>query len=75
MHGGRNNIMAMIKVEENCCKGCGICIVNCPRSCLTLSEGFNEFGNCYCVQTEPDKCIGCKLCGIMCPDSAISVFK
>ena len=63
--------MAMIKVEENCCKGCGIC----TRSCLTLSEDFNEFGNCYCVQAEPDKCIGCKLCGIMCPDSAISVFK
>ena len=46
--------MAMIKVEENCCKGCGICIDNCPRSCLTLSEDFNEFGNCYCVQAEPD---------------------
>ena len=67
--------MAMIKVEKNCCKGCGICAANCPRGCLTLSDDFNGFGNHYCVQQEPEKCIGCRICGIMCPDSAISVFK
>lgn len=67
--------MAMIKVENNFCKGCGICIVNCAKKCLDLSEDFNLFGNRYCIQTQPDKCTGCKICGIMCPDSAISVFK
>ncbi len=65
----------MIKVEKDCCKGCGICIVNCPKKCLTLSEDFNAFGNSYCVQTEPEKCVGCRICGIMCPDSAISVYR
>lgn len=65
----------MIKVEQDCCKGCGICVASCPRKCLTLSEGFNVFGNSYCVQTAPEQCIGCRVCGIMCPDSAISVYK
>lgn len=67
--------MAVIKVEKDWCKGCGICVANCPRECLELSREFNVFGNYYCVQIEPEKCIGCKICGIMCPDSAIDVFK
>lgn len=67
--------MPMIKVEEDCCKGCGICVVSCPNKCLTLSKGFNAFGNSYCIQTTPERCIGCRICGIMCPDSAISVYK
>ncbi len=67
--------MAMIKVEESWCKGCGICLVNCPKNCLELSKDYNSFGNRYCVQVRPEQCIGCRICGIMCPDSAISVFK
>ena len=67
--------MPMIKVETEMCKGCGICLVNCPKHCLERSEDFNSFGNSYCVQTHPESCIGCKICGIMCPESAISVFK
>lgn len=67
--------MPMIQVEQDCCKGCGICVVQCPKACLALSKEFNTYGNLYCVQTMPDLCIGCKICGIMCPDSAISVYR
>ena len=67
--------MPYIKVEKDCCKGCGICVVSCPKQCLGLSKDFNSFGNAYCVQEKPENCIGCKICGIMCPDSAISVFR
>ena len=67
--------MAMIKVDENRCKGCKLCVVTCPRKILEMSKELNANGDMYCVQTEPDKCVGCGFCGIICPDGAIEVYK
>ena len=67
--------MSKIRVNNNLCKGCGLCIINCPKNILVLSETVNDKGHRTVVQIEENKCIGCALCGIVCPDSAITVYK
>ena len=66
--------MSRIKVDEEYCKGCGLCVNVCPRKIVTLDEkhltskGYHPAG---CMDF--DKCIGCKFCAMMCPESAIEV--
>lgn len=67
--------MAKIFINENICKGCGICISVCPVNMLKLSEEKTNHLGYLVVEIVEDKCIGCCSCAIMCPDSAISVKK
>ena len=67
--------MAMIKVKEDYCKGCGLCIGTCPQSILTYSRKLNNNGEMYCEQTDSEKCTGCTFCGMICPESAIEVYR
>lgn len=67
--------MPKIEVNKDWCKGCGICLVHCPKKILSFSDEANRSGNKFCVQKDEEKCIGCKFCAIMCPDGAIRVYK
>lgn len=68
--------MPKMTVNEDRCKGCGLCITACPKKIIALAvhrinrKGYNP---AECV--EPAKCIGCALCAVMCPDVAITVEK
>jgi 2-oxoglutarate ferredoxin oxidoreductase subunit delta len=65
-----------IIINEALCKGCELCIVFCPQSCIRLSEGkINSEGYLLPVLAEPEKCTACAICGQMCPDLAISVYR
>jgi 2-oxoglutarate ferredoxin oxidoreductase subunit delta len=69
--------MARVTFQEDRCKGCGHCIVVCPKKIITFSEGFNLKGYHPATVTE-DKmkdCIGCASCGKICPDCVITVEK
>jgi len=65
-----------IKIFEDACKGCGLCIEACPLKLIRLSDRINAFGykSIEHIDTE-GKCTACKMCAIMCPDIAIEVFK
>lgn len=68
--------MASIKVNEDKCKGCGLCVTVCPRKILALeTERLNKkgYGPMYCVDLS--QCIGCAMCATICPDVAIVVEK
>lgn len=56
------------------CKGCGLCIVKCPKKCLSWS---NEVGIYQTPAVKPvqEECIACGMCELVCPDSAIRVQK
>ena len=68
--------MAKIIVDENVCKGCGLCANACPLHIISLDKGrLNGKGYHPARLMEPDKCVGCASCATMCPDTAIQVEK
>lgn len=65
-----------IRIIEDACKGCGLCIISCPFELILLSEKINAFGYKSIEHVDPEgKCTACKMCALMCPDLAIEVFK
>ena len=65
-----------IRVIEDACKGCGLCISACPFQLIQFSEKINAFGYKSIEQVDPEgKCTACKMCALICPDLAIEVFK
>jgi len=65
--------MANIKIDSQRCKGCCLCVAQCPLGNIRMSELFNEAGHHYAEIIDPDKCTGCALCCQMCPDLAIEI--
>ena len=61
--------MAVVTVNEDVCKGCGLCVGACPKHIMELDT--SHLSNCK----EMDSCIGCAFCSTMCPDVAITVEK
>jgi 2-oxoglutarate ferredoxin oxidoreductase subunit delta len=55
-----------VRLQENYCKKCGICMHFCPSHILELK------GVRLVVEKE-EECIGCGACEIRCPDFAITV--
>ncbi len=66
--------MPKIQVEEDRCKGCGLCVAACPRHCIEMAKEINRHGYFYARMTNRDLCIGCRLCAIACPDVGIKVY-
>ena len=63
-----------VKVIENRCKGCGLCVNVCPRGVLSQGSKLNQYGYRVVLVKEPDKCVGCRLCEYTCPDFAIYII-
>jgi 2-oxoglutarate ferredoxin oxidoreductase subunit delta len=69
-----------VRVNKELCKGCGLCIVACPKGQIRLSSSLNMKGYHPAEYLENEKnkkrkCTGCALCAITCPDIAIEVFR
>jgi len=67
--------MARIEVAKDRCKGCGLCIMNCPKKLIKIGKDMNSKGYFIAEQSDAEKCTGCALCAVMCPDVAITVYK
>jgi len=65
--------MPRVRVLEEYCKGCGLCVPVCPRDILSLSKEINVRG-VHCVRADASiECTGCCNCAAMCPDAALEV--
>lgn len=72
--GKEEKNMAGIIVNEERCKGCGLCVGACPKQILALSKDrINAKGYHPVEMIDKDKCTGCTSCAIMCPDVVITV--
>ena len=65
--------MARLKLKEHVineewCKGCGICVHFCPKGVLELNKRDKAFAK------QPEKCVVCRLCESICPDLAIEII-
>ena len=68
--------MASVTVNEELCKGCGLCVDACPKQIMKLdSSHINQKGYHIAHCATPEACIGCAFCATMCPEVAILVKK
>jgi len=61
--------MGVMKVDENKCNKCGLCMDNCPLRCWEKNEeGFP-------VMKEKYECFSCYNCKVACPNDAINILE
>ena len=64
-----------IDVNEKFCKGCELCVANCPQDVITLAaERLNAKGY-HPAELIKAGCTGCGICAIVCPEAAITVYR
>lgn len=69
-------IIGKVVINQDFCKGCGLCVSVCPKNVLELDMNtINSKGYSPSSAVRPDECIACGNCAITCPDSVISVYK
>ena len=64
-----------IAIDEELCKGCGLCFEVCPRKAISFAPGINARGFHPASVTDADECTGCAQCAIMCPDACIKIVR
>ena len=63
----KNELTAVLTINQEWCKGCGICAAFCPREALFI----NAAGK---AEKDSDQCTACGVCELFCPDFAITVI-
>lgn len=66
--------MAKIKINKAKCKGCYLCVVNCPNNLIKIEKDLNIKG-VKGVYFSGGKCTGCGMCAVICPDGVIEVYR
>jgi len=64
-----------IVVDKEWCKGCEVCVVNCPTDTIAMTSEVNGKGYHYAYMEKPEACTGCTNCSIVCPDGVITVYR
>ena len=67
--------MGRIEIDPQRCKGCELCVAQCPQKAITIGTSLNQQGYYFAVAKYPKRCTGCALCAEVCPDLAIAVFR
>ncbi len=62
-----------VTINEDICKGCGLCVSVCPKQVLELSKTKINASGYNPAEAVNDECIACTSCAKMCPDCAITV--
>ena len=63
-----------IVVDTERCKGCSVCLVNCPTKTIALAKEVNSKGYNFAYMAAPENCTGCTNCAVVCPDTVITVY-
>jgi len=58
--------MAIEKIREGLCTGCGICVSSCAVDVIRMDKTTRKATICY-----PQDCMLCEMCVMECPEGAI----
>jgi 2-oxoglutarate ferredoxin oxidoreductase subunit delta len=66
-----------IVIDEQLCKGCGLCVIACPHDLIEMSKEINKLGFLPAVISAEalQRCTACTFCAQVCPDVAIEVYR
>ena len=64
---------AKIIIDPHVCKGCHLCIDQCPKEVLEVSQNRSVKGYLMPTASRINDCITCMMCEMICPDLAITV--
>ena len=64
-----------VTIDEEICKGCGLCVEVCPRKAMAFASGINTRGFHPASVLAPESCTGCTQCALMCPDACIRIVR
>lgn len=64
-----------VEIKAELCKGCELCIVECPQDVLKMTDKINHLGYMY-ADYIGQGCTGCGICFYACPEpGTITVHK
>jgi 2-oxoglutarate ferredoxin oxidoreductase subunit delta len=68
---------AIVTVDKERCKGCGLCVACCRKRVLRMSQKqeTNKKGYNFVRIRSAKKCTGCANCAIICPETIIEISK
>jgi 2-oxoglutarate ferredoxin oxidoreductase subunit delta len=72
--GGESLKVIEIRISQDLCKGCLLCVWACPYGVLEAGKERNYRGVEVPIVTKLEECRACRLCEYRCPDFAIQVI-
>jgi 2-oxoglutarate ferredoxin oxidoreductase subunit delta len=64
-----------LRIDEQECKGCGLCVEACPPKVIAMSVRLNHYGYRTALYAGAG-CTGCGICFMVCPEpGAITVYR
>jgi NAD-dependent dihydropyrimidine dehydrogenase PreA subunit len=74
-HGNERRDRGLLRVDQNECKGCGLCVEACPPKVIQMGEQLNHYGY-RTANYAGAGCSGCGICFMACPEpGAITVMR
>jgi 2-oxoglutarate ferredoxin oxidoreductase subunit delta len=68
-------ILEPIDIAADRCKGCGLCVDECPKHVLQLDEStVNALGYHPAQLTDAAGCTSCAICARICPDTVFTIY-
>lgn len=68
-------VRGWIEVNELYCKGCELCVQNCPQEVMALDMEHLTPKGYHPVYLVKEGCTGCAICALVCPEAALTVYR
>jgi len=68
-------VKGWIEVNELFCKGCALCVEECPQNVLEIDMERLTPKGYHPVHLYQEGCTGCAICALVCPEAALTVYR